>query len=417
MGVSAIYFTPIFSSKSNHRYDASSFDEADPLLGGDDALISLRKAAEKRGMRVMSDLTTNHCGLGHRWIQEALADKSSDKREFFYWSPKSKWGYVGWWNVPSLPKLNYTSQRLRNLMWGNQDSIVRRWLKEPFAMSGWRIDVGNMTGRFYDNDYNKEIARSIRSAMEETNPDTWLVAENADFEAEDLDGLGWHGTMNYNGFTKPIWYWINSGDKKIKDSFGMPAPLPKIDGHAMVEMMRQFAGGIPWRSLIASMILLGSHDRARFHIIVGKSLSKNIAGMTMLMTYPGVPSVFAGDEVGLEGYWGENGRRTINWEKPKSWNVDLLFSYIELIDLRRNSHALINGGLRWVDVSEDSIAYLRESKKESVLVFVSRKGVRKTLDISKYGYKVDETLFGPEMKGSKIKFSSKDAIAGIWRLK
>ena len=70
-----------------------------------------------------------------------------------------------------------------------------------------------------------------------------------------------------------------------------------------------------------------------------------------------------------------------------------------------------------MDVSEDSIAYLRESKRESVLVFVSRKGVRKTLDICKYGYKVDETLFGPELKGSKLKFSSKDAIAGIWRLK
>ena len=148
LGVSAIYFTPIFASKSNHRYDASSFDEADPLLGGDEALISLRQAAEKRGIRVMSDLTTNHCGLGHQWIQDALSDKNSDKREFFYWSPKSKWGYVGWWNVPSLPKLNYTSHRLRNLMWGNQDSIVRRWLREPFKMSGWRIDVGNMTGRY-----------------------------------------------------------------------------------------------------------------------------------------------------------------------------------------------------------------------------------------------------------------------------
>ena len=417
LGVSAIYFTPIFASKSNHRYDASSFDEADPLLGGDDALISLRKAAEKRGIKVMSDLTTNHCGLGHRWIQEALADKSSDKREFFYWSPKSKWGYVGWWNVPSLPKLNYSSQRLRNLMWGNQDSIVRRWLKEPFGMSGWRIDVGNMTGRYYDNDYNKEIARSIRSAMEETNPDTWLVAENADFVAEDLDGLGWHGTMNYNGFTKPIWYWINSGDKKIRDSFGMPAPLPKIDGFAMVEMMRQFSGGIPWRSLIASMILLGSHDRARFHTIVGRDIHKNVAGMTMLMTYPGVPSIFAGDEVGLEGYWGENGRRTIDWDNPKKWNVDLLYSYIELIDIRKNTHALSHGGLRWVDISDESVAYLRESKKESVLVFVSRKGVRKTLDISTYGYKVDETLFGPEMKGSKLKFANKEAIAGIWRLK
>jgi alpha-glucosidase len=142
-----------------------------------------------------------------------------------------------------LPKLNFTSKKLRGLMWENQDSIVRRWLREPFGMSGWRIDVGNMTGRYYGNNYNREIAQSMRNAMEETNPDTWLVAENGDFFAEDLDGFGWHGTMNYNGFTKPIWYWINSGDKKIRDSFGMPAPLPKIDGEAMVSMMRQFAGG------------------------------------------------------------------------------------------------------------------------------------------------------------------------------
>lgn len=417
LGVSAIYFTPIFASKSNHRYDASSFEEADPLLGGDEALISLRRAAQQRGIRVMSDLTTNHCGLGHPWIQDALKDKNSDRREFFYWSPRSKWGYVGWWNVESLPKLNYTSQRLRNLMWGNQDSIVRRWLREPFGMSGWRIDVGNMTGRFYDNDYNQEIARSIRTAMEESNPDTWLVAENADFSASDLDGLGWHGTMNYNGFTKPLWYWINSGDRKIRDSFGMPAPLPKITGHAMVEMMRQFAGGIPWRSLVASMILLGSHDRARFQTIVGKDVAKNIAGITLLMTYPGVPSVFAGDEVGLEGYWGENGRRTIDWSNPSKWNVDLLYSYIELIDLRRTSHALAHGGIRWIDVSEDCIAYLRESKKESVLVFIARKGVRKTIDLTPYGYSIGETLFGPQAKGKKLSLSSKGAISGIWLLK
>ena len=417
LGVSAIYFTPIFASKSNHRYDASSFDEADPLLGGDEALISLRQAAEKRGIRVMSDLTTNHCGLGHQWIQDALSDKNSDKREFFYWSPKSKWGYVGWWNVPSLPKLNYTSQRLRNLMWGNQDSIVRRWLREPFKMSGWRIDVGNMTGRYYDNDYNQEIARSIRAAMEETNPDTWLVAENADFAASDLDGLGWHGTMNYNGFTKPLWYWINSGDKKIRDSFGMPAPLPKIDGIAMAEMMRQFAGGIPWRSLIASMILVGSHDRARFHTIVGKDVAKNIAGLTLLMTYPGVPSVFAGDEIGLEGYWGENGRRTIDWTKPEKWNVDLLYSYIELIDLRRNSHALAHGGIRWIEISADCVAYLRESKKESLLVFIARKGLRKSIDLSRYGYSIDETLFGPKASGKKLTINSKSATSGVWLLR
>ena len=136
LGINAIYFTPIFASKSNHRYDASSFEEADPLLGGDKDLISLRKSAAKSNIRVMSDLTTNHCGLGHPWIQEALKNRNSDKREFFYWTKKSKWGYVGWWNVQSLPKLNFSSNKLRELIWKGENSIVKRWLREPFGMSG-----------------------------------------------------------------------------------------------------------------------------------------------------------------------------------------------------------------------------------------------------------------------------------------
>ena len=123
----------------------------------------------------MSDLTTNHCGLGHPWIQEALSNKNSDKRDFFYWTKKSKWGYVGWWNVQSLPKLNFSSKKLRELIWEGENSIVRRWLREPFGMSGWRIDVGNMTGRYYHDNYNREIAKGIREAMHETNPDAWQI--------------------------------------------------------------------------------------------------------------------------------------------------------------------------------------------------------------------------------------------------
>lgn len=416
LGVNAIYFTPIFASRSNHRYDASSFEEADPLLGGDKDLISLRKSAEKNGIRVMSDLTTNHCGLGHPWIQEALSNPRSEKREFFYWTKKSQWGYVGWWNVQSLPKLNFSSKKLRELIWEGRNSIVRRWLTEPYGMSGWRIDVGNMTGRYYGDNFNREIAIGIRNAMHEVNPETWLVAENADFFAEDLDGFGWHGTMNYNGFTKPIWYWLNGEDEKVRDSFGMPAPLPKIDGKAMSEMMQQFAAGIPWRSLIASMILLGSHDRARFHTVVKKDIQKNVAGVTLLMSYPGVPSIFAGDELGLEGYWGENGRRTIDWDHPEKWNSELLFDYMELIKIRKKSHALAHGGIRWIHVSNDSIAYLRESKKESVLVYVARKGIKEKIDLSEYGYCIKKTLFGPVAKGKTLEISSKTAVGGLWLL-
>jgi alpha-glucosidase len=417
LGVSGIYFTPFFPSKSNHRYDASSFDEVDPLLGGTDALIDLRRSAESLGIRVMGDLTTNHCGLGHSWIQEALVNKTSSKRDFFYWSEKSRWGYVGWWDVPSLPKLNYSSKELRKEMWEAESSIVRKWLREPLGMCGWRIDVGNMTGRYYGENHNREVAFGIRSAMEEVNPDAWLVAENADFYSEDLDGLGWHGTMNYSGFTKPIWYWMNGKSKELKESFGGPVALPKISGKKMVETMREFSSGIPWRSLVASMILLGSHDRARFQTVVGKDPAKNLSGVALLLTYPGVPSIYAGDEIGLEGRWGENGRRTINWENKSAWKTELLDGYKRLIKIRNSSHALKFGGLRWVAIEDDYIAYLRESKRETVLVFASRTGVNAKIDLSKYGYTVKKNLFGSAQSGKTIRIRSKKATSGIWSLK
>lgn len=417
LGVSGIYFTPFFPSMSNHRYDASSFDEVDPLLGGNSSLIELRNAADKRGIRIMGDLTTNHCGLGHAWIQRAISDKNSLERDFFYWSKKSKWGYVGWWNVKSLPKLNYASRHLKERMYESANSIVKKWLMEPFGMAGWRIDVGNMTGRYFQSNHNREVAKGIRKAMQEVAPDSWLVAENADFFADDLDGLGWHGTMNYSGFTRPIWHWINVGNTKIKDSFGMPGTLPQIGGVAMKEMMQEFSAGIPWRSLNASMILLGSHDRARFHSVVDKDLDRHISGITLLMTYPGVPSVYAGDEVGLEGYWGENGRRTIDWENPQSWNTELKNSYRELIKLRRVSKALAVGGLRWIHADNNSVAYLRESKDESILVFVSNSGVTVDLDLSHFGYSIDKTLFGMKFNGSKIAIKSDRATSSVWKLK
>lgn len=417
LGVSGIYFTPFFASKSNHRYDASSFDEVDPLLGGNEALIKLRSSAQDHGIKVMGDLTTNHCGLGHPWIQEALSDPRNKKRDFFYWSEKSKWGYVGWWNVQSLPKLNYSSAELRKMMWESDSSIVKKWLREPLGMCGWRIDVGNMTGRYYGENHNREVAIGIRKAMEEVDPESWLVAENADFYADDLDGLGWHGTMNYSGFTRPIWYWINGKNRDLKDGFGASISLPRVSGKKMVETMREFASGIPWRSLAASMILLGSHDRARFQTVVGKDISRNTSGVTMLLTYPGVPSIYAGDEIGLEGRWGENGRRTIVWEDRKKWDLDLFENYKKLIKIRNSSHALKFGGLRWVAIEDDYIAYLRESKRENVLVFVSRKGVNATLDISAYGYSIKKSLFGSKQSGKTIKIRSKSATSGIWSLK
>ncbi len=417
LGVSALYFTPLFPGRSNHRYDAASFDEIDPVLGGNQAMVELSESAHKAGFKIMGDLTTNHCGQAHPWLRKAKKSRFAKSRDFFYWDSSIPHGYVGWWGLASLPKLNYASKKLQQVMYRGPQSVVRRWLQAPFNFDGWRIDVGNMTGRYLDQDINAEVAEGIRAAMDETNPDAWLVAENADHSPKDLDGLGWHGTMNYNGFARPIVNWMNKEDAKLPNFSQFPVPNPQFSGTGTVSVMRAFAAGIPWRSLVASMVLLDSHDTARFKTVVGGDRNRHLSGLTALFTYPGVPSIFAGDELGLEGSWGEDSRRTIDWDNPDSWDVTLLAEVKKLIRIRRERDALINGGLRWIYSGDDAIGYLRESKKEKIFVFISRKGITETIDLSVYGYAIKETLYGPTQSGEKIRIRSKTAVSGVWLLK
>ena len=417
LGVNGIYFTPMFPSRSNHRYDATSFDHIDPVLGGDKAFQSLIAVAKKNKIRILGDLTSNHCGKGHDWLAKAKKNPRSKEHGYFYWDKKIKWGYVGWFGLESLPKLNYSSQALRQTMYGAKNSIVKKWLTPKFGMAGWRIDVGNMTGVQGPDNFHSEVAQGIRQAMQEVNPDTWLVAENGDFKASDLNGLGWQGAMNYQGFMRPFWNWINKNPEITGGFQGLPFAMPKINGAQLVASIQEFNASVPWRSLTASMLLLDSHDTARFRTVVLGDKAAHVAAMTMMLTYPGVPSIFAGDEIGLEGSWGEDSRRTINWEDRSQWDLEFMAQVKNLIKLRKTHDALINGGLRWVAVEDDFIAYLRESKDESILTLVARHPVSTKIDIGSFGYSVAKTLFGQEAKGASIAFKSKGATAAVWLLK
>ena len=417
LGVNGIYFTPFFPSRSNHRYDASSFDHVDPILGGNKALFSLVKKSKKFGIRIMGDLTSNHCGAGHPWLKTALKDKKSKERGYFYWDSSVKHGYVGWWGLASLPKLNFNSSALRKEMYSGKNSIVRKWISPQYGMSGWRIDVGNMTGRLGEDNFHDEVMHGIRKAMDESNSNAWLVAENGDFMASDLDGLGWHGAMNYQGFMRPVWNWMNRNSEIGGGFQGLPFAMPKIDGAQLVKSMKQFNASIPWRSLTASMVLLDSHDTARFRTVVLGDVDAHLSGMALALTYPGVPSIFAGDEIGLEGAWGEDARRTINWENRSDWDLDFLAKVKELVKIRRKSDALINGGLRWIAVEKDYLLYMRESKKESLLVLISRGPVNITIDLKKLGINKASSIFGPEISLKNSTIKSKNAVQGIWRIR
>lgn len=410
LGANGIYFTPFFPARSTHRYDASSFDHVDPLLGGDQSLIKLRNAAEKSGIKIMGDLTTNHCGAGHRWLKRAKKDRKLSERGFFYWDKSIAHGYEGWWGLASLPKLNYNSKRLRDLMFSGKRSIVKKWLQPPYKMAGWRIDVGNMTGRFRGEDINQEVIRGVRAAIDEVNPDAWLLAENADNFPSDLDGFGWHGTMNYNGFMRPLWGWLKNRPQTQYGFFGVPVEVPSFTGEQLVAALRGFSAMIPWRNFVSSMLLLDSHDTARFRNVVGDDVRRHLVGMGLLLTYPGVPSIFAGDEIGIKGAWGEDARRTIDWSRS-GWDLGFFEEVKRLVSIRRSSSALADGGLRWVDAQDDCIAFLRESKEESLLVVASRSRVK--LELGAIG-DVAETLYGPQL--SRARFHSSGPAIGIYRL-
>jgi alpha-glucosidase len=152
----------------------------------------------------------------------------------------------------------------------------------------------------------------------------------------------------------------------------LPVGVPELPGDRVVEGMRRFRAGVPWDSVLHSWVILDSHDSARFKTIAG-SQERQLVGMGMQMTTPGVPMVFAGDELGLEGDWGEDARRTIPWDRPETWDGRLLDAYRRLIALRRSSSALAKGGIRYAYAGSDAILYLRETGEERILCLARRR--------------------------------------------
>jgi alpha-glucosidase len=386
LGANVIYLTPVFPAGSTHRYDATTFEHVDPLLGGDEALASLTRAAHARGMRVVSDLTTTHTGDKHEWF-------TAGERELYLFNEDGD--YEAWWGVKTLPKLNWRSPELRRRF----QHVARKWLQPPYELDGWRVDVANMSGRTGATDLNRDVAPTLRRVL---NGDSLLVAEH--FHDYRPDFRGWHGVMNYAGFSKPVWIWLH-GDFK-QSAFEIPVPLPRLGGEAVTETMRAFRAGVPWQFALQSWVILDSHDTARFRTVAG-STERQLVGVGLQMTLPGVPMLFAGDELGMEGAWGEDARRTIQWGEP----LPRLFEqYRRLIALRRSSAVLARGSLRYAYVDEDVIAYVRETRAERLLCLASRaphEPVRLPL-------RAEETLYGEDPDGDR--FPADGPSFHVWRV-
>jgi alpha-glucosidase len=248
--------------------------------------------------------------------------------------------------------------------------VVARWLRAPYDVDGWRIDVANMTGRLGALDVNQEVARTLRRTAEAERPDALVIAEHNHDASGDLPGDGWHGTMNYAGFSWPVWSWLRDAATPARP-FGRPVLVARRDGPRVLRSLREWQGRLGWRATCFSWNILGSHDSARIRTVTGSGEAHRVAA-GLQFTLPGVPMVFAGDEVGLEGVLGEDSRRPMPWHRPEDWDRATLAAYSALAGVRRDRTALRSGGLRWAYADADTLAFLREHPDGSVLVCARR---------------------------------------------
>jgi alpha-glucosidase len=257
-----------------------------------------------------------------------------------------------------------------------------------------------MVARHGAYDANREVARETRAAVTAERDDAILIAEHAHDFRSDLQGGGWHGAMNYSGFLRPVWAWLRRSDlpDDLRRRFwALPVGLAAQTGRETVATMSAFRSGLPWQSVLHSWTLLSSHDVARFRTVSG-SRERQLVGIGLQMTTPGVPMLFAGDEIGLEGEWGEDARRTMPWDRIETWDGPLLEQTRALVDLRRSSDALARGGIRFVHVSDDAVAYLRESRTERVLCLAARAGHEPVA----VPFAELETLYGEDAAGGAL---------------
>ena len=273
VGATILYTTPVFPGESNHRYNASTFDGVDPQLGGDAAYERLARAVHARGWRLLGDLTTNHTGDTHEWFVAARAAPDAPARRG---TTSTRRRLRCWMGFATLPKLNLADPDLRATMVEGPDSIVARWLRPPYDVDGWRIDVANMTGRLGALDVNHEVARAVRRTAQAERPDALVIGEHNHDASEDLDGDGWHGTMNYSGFSWPVWSWLRS-PARPPARFGRPLPVPVRPGPLVQRTFREWLARYGWRAASASWNILGSHDSARIRTVTRDAARHRVA--------------------------------------------------------------------------------------------------------------------------------------------
>lgn len=380
LGVNALYLNPIFTAQSNHKYDVADYENVDPHFGGNAALVALRQALDARNMRYLLDIVPNHCGYLHPWFLAAQQNPDAPEAAYFTFHNHPT-QYESWLGVWSLPKLNYQASTLREKMYLDDDSVMQRWLRPPYRADGWRVDVANMLGRQGKIQIGELVKKGMRAAVKKANPEAYLMGENFFDGTPALQGDQWDGIMNYSGFSKPLTYWLHGF---YAQSFGLkaritsPVPYPT---EALAEAWQIYFAAVPFTIALQQFNLVDSHDVPRIRTLLGENDALHRLMAIVQFTFPGVPCVYYGDEIGMVDDAHLAQRGCMIWDESR-WNHALLDFYKKLIRLRKTSPILQEGGFRILSVEDDTIVYEREAVAGRIVVVACREARERPLTLS-----------------------------------
>lgn len=372
LGVSSLYLNPIFEAGSNHRYDAKDFRKVDRLLGGMPAYRRLRRETRVRGMRLILDGVFNHCSNEFEGFDPELAGA---RGHWFTKGPKG--GYISWWGVPTLPKFDLSQPEVQRYLFRGKNSIVQRWLRGEHGADGWRLDVANCLGEGAGEKKNLEFHDAILKAALAANPEAYVFGEHFEGGGFWLESGVHHAVMNYAGFTTPVEAFLSG-----KDHEGHPC---EIHGPELWEAFEAHWAGRSQEQILASFNLLGSHDIPRIRTRLGSS-ERSLVAHVFLFAFPGVPSVYYGDEIGLEGGRDPDCRRTFVWDRSQ-WDLRLFEGIQRLARARREDLALRRGGALPLILEKDLVVFLRHAGESLALGVIHRglKSRRLRVDLSGFG--------------------------------
>ncbi|GAB4566161.1 MAG: glycoside hydrolase family 13 protein [Anaerolineales bacterium] len=425
LGINAIYFNPVFASASNHRYHTFDYYNVDPLLGGNDALKKLLKAAHKRNIRVVLDGVFNHASRGFWQFHHVLeTGAASPYKDWFHFDEErlkghKHWGaypsqheqrllqhedsltaigYRAWWNLPALPKFNTNTPAVREFLF----DVAEHWIR--FGIDGWRLDV---PGEIDDDEFWREFRRRVRAV----NPDAYIVGEIWHEAQRWLQGDQFDAVMNYLFTAASLNFFAGAhlNFEVIQHAGGLKDRVHRMHAKTFADEVERILHLYPQDITFSQLNLLDSHDMPRFLSCANGDKDSLKLAWLFLFTMPGAPCIYYGDEVGVDGGHDPDCRKSFPWDESQ-WDKDLHAYAKACIALRNGQKALRRGEYKRVYAEDDMMAFARTLKDETVLVAFNASNTTKSFD---YTFeKAPRILFGkPEISGNHITISPRSGVA------